>query len=154
MLKILTGLSFQITLSVVFVVFLALLFHFLRQKPLAALWCGFGALMSVVLAITLYLQQQLLARQPSPDRSDAFSVDVQSSTLDTRKTFDTYLWRAYRSKHGDTVSPINVAVFIRLVNLQMVRSMVDSLGVEIKIGQNDWVRLLKMPRLAARYFGL
>jgi hypothetical protein len=43
MAEFLTGLGFQVSLFVLFVIFLGLVFHYLPERRISALWFGFGA---------------------------------------------------------------------------------------------------------------
>jgi len=146
MVELFTGLGFQIASVFLFAVFLALLFYFLKEKPVVAVWCGFGAWASMGLAGALYIHSWLVPRQIPATRQEPFHVAIELSMVSDQKGFTgNRFWVAYRSGYGDTVSPVDIPMFIRIVNLQSVPSEISEYKVEMRLGQSEWIKLVNIP---------
>jgi len=83
---------------------------------------------------------------PPPRPSEPFSVNVKSFYIQTKKCLCApAFWIAFHSvEHGDVLSPVSLVLVFDIVNLQSVPSKIASLGAEIKIGSNEWLRLIHM----------
>lgn len=92
-------------------------------------------------------------RAKSDDASEPFAVEVETTFVQEHKTLDgARFYLAYRSGYGDTVSPVDVTMFLKVVNLQQTRVMVQSFSVEMNLG-GRWTRLVRLiPRGGEIYF--
>lgn len=73
-LEVLTGLGSQVALGVLFVLFMALCFRYLDKNQRApAVWCGFGAWVSVGLFASLFILERLAPKTPEARTGPPFS---------------------------------------------------------------------------------
>jgi hypothetical protein len=80
-----------------------------------------------------------------------FSVDIETTLFAPSRDKACGFYLVYPSLHGETISPANAAIFLRLINLQSVPSMISKYGVEIKINDR-WEKALKLDtRVAVIY---
>lgn len=85
-------------------------------------------------------------------RSDSFlfATDVALLTPDRRHT--ALFWLSYKSLHGDTLSPSNLALYVRLQNLQSKPSRIAGYSVVFKTGSKSAEAVTLDTRMGQIYF--
>ncbi|MDT4955362.1 MAG: hypothetical protein QOJ02_3500 [Acidobacteriota bacterium] len=86
------------------------------------------------------VEQSKLASSPEP-----FDVTIVTQLFHPARDMDGLYWLT--SETRKTVSPVHIALIIRIVNNQPVRSMIESYSVEF-LNNDEWVELVHMnPRV-------
>jgi hypothetical protein len=100
-------------------------------QKIISIWMFFAATVMFGLAICLYWQQVVIADAENPP----FSIVVESGL--TGKTRDSaVLFCEYNPK---MLSPIPVALFIRIVNLQPIPVDISELKIELELTKPKWI---------------
>jgi hypothetical protein len=116
-----------------------------------ALWWGIGAYIFVGIGLVFAYKDYVIkpireaTHKEEAGRSGPYAISVVGGMgTDKRAPNSGALWFGYQSKFGQTLSPIHRMVFIRLTNLQSVRSMIETYRVEIQTTRGEWVRLTRI----------
>ena len=101
---------------------------------------------AIGLCLLILIVALIMIRQLSPARPDPFSVEIELAALSEKRGFwGNRFYVGYKSGYGDTLSPADVTMFIKIVNLQQVPSMIERFRVNIKLGDHEWMRLVHLP---------
>jgi hypothetical protein len=77
--------------------------------------------------------------------SQEFSLEIENSGLmSDNREWGNGFWVIYPSQGGPASSPVNVALFLRFVNLRAVPVHIDSYEVAIQFGRK-WIPLTRLP---------
>jgi hypothetical protein len=153
--KMVPGWVLQVLLAAVGIVGGGAVWYFLSQKMFhVALWVGFAGFVVFGLVVALFVRNEIIKNETAPasqirppggEARPPFFVEIEKAFLEPQKKFEgTRFWLAYKSGYGDTVSPISLTMFLRIVNLQKVPSEIERYVVEMKIGDTAWVKLARM----------
>lgn len=146
------NIAFQVVSLFVFAICLGFFFYYLNKgQQIVATWLGFATWVCMGLAAALFAHSWFLSHQSAP----AFLLEPEASVImDTKGVTGNRFWVSYRSGYGDTASPVDVFMFLRIVNLQSVQTQVLKLAVEAKLGDRPWLKLVHIPQVGTQaYFG-
>lgn len=123
------------------------------KSPKVVILCAAGGITLVVWIVALIMIRQIAPGQRSTAPSGPFFVEIEASVVHERKGFTaSRVFIGYRSSYGDTLSPVDVSMFIKLVNLQQVPSMIERLRVEMKLDDSEWIKLVNIPLRGSTVF--
>jgi hypothetical protein len=93
-------------------------------------------------------------KQEKPQaETQPITIEIENSgLLSDSRDWGVGFWIAYRSSHGDTISPINLALFLRFVNFRPTPVRIDSFTVEMQSG-NTWIPLIQIRSLGQVIYG-
>src|SRR5439155_21438730 len=74
----------------------------------------------------------------------AFALGAERVLMSRSEDTAAGFWIAYKGPYGDVICPANLAVFLRVVNLQQVPSMIEAFAVELPDPNHRWVKLIRM----------
>ncbi len=127
--------------------------HYFKRRS-KTIRIGLTLTVWILVAVGLLAALGLWRTAPNGLRdSDLFAVEVATALVQEEKTLDgARFYLAYRSGHGDTVSPVDVTMFLTVVNLQQDQVMIQSLSVEMNL-RGRWTKLVRLiPRGGEIYF--
>lgn len=112
----------------------------LKNQRVLALGILYGTLFFVLTGAFLFFYQRLRALP----KTSPFSVAIPVRLHQDERTLGGPFCLDYRSRFGATLSPIHQMIFIRLTNLQPVRSMIETYRVETQNARGEWFKLIRM----------
>ncbi|MGC2694884.1 MAG: hypothetical protein WA738_03755 [Candidatus Angelobacter sp.] len=87
--------------------------------------------------------------------AEPFVVELLGSMFSEDRDHGCGFWVRYKGAHGDTVSPANVALYLRIANAQAVPVTITSYTIESKNANGQWIRLFRIPTIATLpYYGI
>ena len=109
------------------------------------LWFALGAWVSAGLGVAFYLQGNVLPIWEDRAKGNPFFIEVELSLIQDRKTLDrAALWLLRRFEGEEVISPVNVIMFLRLVNLQERPTTIHRVSVQMQLGDRPWTSLTRM----------
>ena len=97
---------------------------------------------ALVLSVIFYLVLGVISRRTDPDLgSSFFNLAVDFTLGDGKRNMKAWFWRII---NGRAITPLNVALAMRLVNLREVPTTIQAYRVEAKNHKGRWVKLDKI----------
>jgi hypothetical protein len=104
--------------------------------------------------VKLKIQQSPpLATTRPPAGSPPFYLEVELTLIrDEKSLSETGLWLSHMHEGRQVVSPVDVWMFLRIVNLQSAPSLIDQISIEMQIEDGPWQHLSRMWADSGRAF--
>lgn len=115
------------------------------NRPRFAMWSVISALIILLLVIGFYFDRRF-ATQYS-EETLLFSADVEVVVW-----YPDFWWVTYRSMYGDTVSPVDALLILRIVNLQDGQSSIQKYSVEVQNQDGSWAHLRRITPLGSTFY--
>jgi len=94
--------------------------------------------------VSTFAKQSNQKEQQSEKQGAAFALGAERVLMSRSEDTAAGFWIAYKGPYGDVICPANLAVFLRVVNLQQVPSMIEAFAVELPDPNHRWVKLSRM----------
>lgn len=143
----------------------------LKNRQTLGLWILYATILFALTWAFLYFQKRIWDGQSSAGikhgsgvetpkdnqttSSEPFSIIGVTELGTDKRNSGSGLWIAHQSRIGRIVlSPIHRAIFIRLTNLQTLRSTIETYRVEVLNEHNVWIKLISItPQRGTVYWG-
>jgi hypothetical protein len=118
-------------LPILAAIFLAVAGMLYTTQKTASIWLVFGGVIISALAACLYWQQAVTAEAENPP----FAVAIESAIIGSKRD-KTFIGCEYNLKY---LSPVPLALFVRVVNSQSIPSTISRFKVQIGLKNRLWI---------------
>jgi hypothetical protein len=102
-------------------------------------------LWSLGVTIVLFIGFYFVVRENAPHNTAAYRAEVVGSIYSAQRTLSGFnVWYAHHSKFGETLSPVQLVLCLRIVNRQQVTSVVKDHSVDLQMSDGAMAHLLRM----------